>query len=1006
VSDTKVDRWLLEVVGATRPPAEMPRAGVLVLGSDSRRAGYVVPGRDVEGAHCAIGRMKGGGFAIKDLGSRGGTFLNGRRVESARLAAGDEIGIGAATLRVVDPENPTQKPSRAPRPEETVELEGERAARAAAQAAAAPAAAGSVAPSPVAAPPVAAAPVAAAPVSQAPAKTTNGSDSGSSRTVPLPSIPGYRIERRLGRGGMGDVYLAVQESLARQVALKVLAARFEADREFVRRFQAEARAAAALNHPNVVTVFDVGEAAGTHYLSMEYMDRGNLEDRLKNGARMSEAEVLDILRDATTGLVYAEARGIVHRDLKPANLMQNHVGATKIADLGLATHVESEEEKVGDKKVFGTPHFMSPEQARGERVDSRSDLFSLGATAYRLLTGKTPFEGKEAREIVRALLRDEPKPMRDSVPELSDGIVALVDRLMKKDTAQRFASASEVLKEIERLRAPAPHAVSIAGEPRPVPAKRGGRMVLVLLLVAAGGWWYWQAKQDQAKNPTRVVSNEPREGPIETTEPADRAPVAPEKPDHPTGTPNKEKDDKDLQLLEANAKLALLELKSKQMSPTERRDELRILASRYQGTSAATEALQSADEITNEMQSAEVARAARKIEVDAIMERLRAAARVDDVPPHPGKSFIDMRTVEGQAALRDDPQFVEARKSLETVVSRTAVLYAQQLLSDATQLMDKGDYEGGMKKFAELMPVFDLPDFPMGEAPAGVSELFDIGRTARERMHTFEASRDVFERRREHDDAVAIAQGFGGPAGLERELRSLDFESARARLEGIVPKVAGAPSQAFLKEQAADCERARVVIDTLARECAAGNWRRKGFTDPRDRKGATRNAVGADATGLLYEGPGGVADHVPWSAFGGNTKEISKLFSERCTREWTPEEMHGITALLRMTACIEAIDVTAKMFDGAKKANFTDANQKELADAFAIVTGWTANAPAEREETAREAAAAAALGTTMRLTTDGKWSAAVAETERLITAFKDSLLVRLLSNGLDPDAVK
>ncbi len=1007
MTETNTDRWLLAVRGESRAPAGMPRAGVLVLGSDARQAGYVVAGVGVEGAHCAIRRTKGGGFAVQDLGTRGGTYLNGKRVDSGRLSVGDEIGIGTTTLYVVDPDAPAGKPAakpsaRAPRPDETQELE---AALGASQPAAnttsnttsnttANTAANTSANTPGTAPPL---------------------EETATRNGPLPSIPGYRIEKRIGRGGMGDVYLAVQESLARSVAVKVLAARFEADREFVRRFQAEARAAAALNHPNVVTVYDVGEAGGTHYLSMEFMDRGNLEDRLRNDARLSETEVLDILRDATSGLVYAEARGIVHRDLKPANLMQNHVGATKIADLGLATHVESEEAKTGDKKVFGTPHFLSPEQARGERVDSRSDLFSLGATAYRLLTGRTPFEGKDAREIVRSLLRDEPKSMREFAPDISDGMVALVGRLMKKDVAERFASATDVLAEIQRLRSPNPHAVSLAGEPSAPRRSRGGLVFFLLLVLGGGGWWWWQQQQQQGAHTTSGPGplahgngTENQTSPNDTTTlPANANAGTTKPPVHgATVTTTPEKDDKDLQLLEANAKLALLELKTKELTPAERRDELRLLATKFQGTTTATEALQSADAITNDMASAEAARAARKVEVDAVLERLRAAAKVDEAPPHPGKSFIAMRAVEGQAALKDDPQFVEGKKSIETIVSRTAVMYAQQMIGEASTLLDKGEYDAGLKKFQELMPVFDLPDFPMGEAPANVSELFDIGRTARERMHTVEASRDIFVRRREKDDALAVAQGLGGPSGLESELRTLDLEAARVRLERVAANVSGAKCQTFLKEQAADCARGRAVIETLAKECAAGNWRRKSFVDPREKKGVTRNAVGADAVGLLYEGSGGASDHVPWSAFGGNTKDLSRLFSERCTREWNPDELRSIAALLRLSACVEAVDLTAKMFDGSKKANFTEPNKKELLDAFAFVTEAASHAPDEREEAAREVAAVNVLGGMLRLMTDGRWSSAVAENERLITDFKDSLLVRLLSNGLDPDAVK
>ncbi len=237
----------------------------------------------------------------------------------------------------------------------------------------------------------------------------------------------------------------------------------------MRRFEAEARAAAALNHPNVVTVYDVGEHAGVHYLSMEYMDRGTLEDRVQREGALPWKAVLEILRDAAGGLAYAESRGIVHRDLKPANLMQNHAGATKIADLGLATHIEAEEQQSAEKKVFGTAHFMAPEQARGEKVDHRSDLYALGATAYRLLTAHTPYEGATSRDILRAMLREDPRPIAALKADVPAPVIALVERLMRKDPALRFGSARELLLEIERLRnadgaAPAASASGAASE--------------------------------------------------------------------------------------------------------------------------------------------------------------------------------------------------------------------------------------------------------------------------------------------------------------------------------------------------------------------------------------------------------------------------------------------------------------------------------------------------------------------------------------------------------------
>ena len=271
---------------------------------------------------------------------------------------------------------------------------------------------------------------------------------------------------------MGEVYSAVQESLQRPVALKVVSSRFEADRDFVDRFVAEARAAAALSHPNVVTVHDVGEEAGQHYISMEYMEGGNLEERVTLLGPLPIREAIGVLADATKGLVFAELRGIVHRDIKPANLMQDAFGNTKIADLGLATQINAEVQDEGDRKIFGTPHFISPEQARGERVDCRSDLYSLGATVYRLLSGRTPFEGQTTREILRGHFQERPRPLAELVPGLPPALSLLVARLLEKDPGQRYPSASALLLEVEQLRS-TPLDAAAAGQPATGGARRG-----------------------------------------------------------------------------------------------------------------------------------------------------------------------------------------------------------------------------------------------------------------------------------------------------------------------------------------------------------------------------------------------------------------------------------------------------------------------------------------------------------------------------------------------------
>jgi len=977
------ERLLIEVVGSGRTGAELPKAGTLVVGSDAKRAGFVVGGPGVADVHCAIGRAKAGGWAVKDLGALSGTILNGTRVSAARLKAGDELRLGDVVLRVVDPaQTVASVASPAPAAKPVGLAPFEKTVLSAASAV--------VPPSPQPAP-------------------SMGASVGGARVVPLPNVPGYRVEKRIGRGGMGDVYLAVQTSLDRRVALKVLSARFASDAEFVRRFQAEARAAAALNHPNVVTVYDVGEDSGTHYLSMEFMERGTLEDRVQMVGRLPVDEVIAILRDAAAGLVFAEAKKIVHRDLKPANLMQNHVGQTKIADLGLATHVEAEEAQTADRKVFGTPHFMSPEQARGEKVDHRSDLYSLGATAYRLLTGHTPFEGKDAREIVRALLKDDPRAMKEFAPDLPDGIVDLVRRLMHKDVAQRMQSANELARELEQLR-------QRGGKAAPSATQKRGSLVplFILLLLSGGGAWWWFTGRHQypdlldrlaGKTGTPPTADggrgptKPTTAPVATTDP-ERAKRAPPKP-----KPAKEKDDKDIQLIEANARVALLELLQRDMPANERRDELRLLAQRYQGTTAATQALQKADQITDMLDVVAKADSARKTVIDEVIGKMLAVARLEANPPEPGKSFLGMRAVAGQQDIAQDADFIAQRKEIENRVIGVAVQYAKEQMAASNRALETRDYDAAKKILGDLLPIFDLPEFPMGGGPAGVDEMFEVGRQARERYHNLAQMKDAIEAQRTREDQLAIAAGLrdtgesSGAGGLERELAALDLTAAQERLERLATRLTGPQEQAAARALAADSASARGALDTLGREFA--QWRRRAFTDPREKRGVNRNAVGADAQGILYEVDGGGApERLPWSAFGADVQAQNKLFVERLQRDWTPEEMAGIAAMLRMSAVVETIRATAKMFDAGKRANFTESNVRDMRALYEPATAWSEKAgPESKARLQREMASADVLAEALRSATESRWAAAAASIERLLTEFADTLLVKLLSDG-------
>jgi hypothetical protein len=266
-------------------------------------------------------------------------------------------------------------------------------------------------------------------------------------------LGGYRLLERVGRGGMGTVYRAIQISLDREVALKLLSPELVKDKAFVEQFFREARAAGQLNHPHIVQVYDVGQEGETFYYSMEYVRGGSLEDLLREKGRLDVAEALRIGHEAAQALEYAELRGIVHRDIKPDNLMLAEDGRVRVADLGLALSLKSSADTKG-QPILGTPHFISPEQALRREIDIRSDLYSLGATLYRMLAGRTVFTGASAEEIIRKAVRDEPEPLRSHNPQVPEKVSALIHRLLRKDPEQRFASAKELRLELDTLRRP------------------------------------------------------------------------------------------------------------------------------------------------------------------------------------------------------------------------------------------------------------------------------------------------------------------------------------------------------------------------------------------------------------------------------------------------------------------------------------------------------------------------------------------------------------------------
>ncbi len=271
------------------------------------------------------------------------------------------------------------------------------------------------------------------------------------------SIGHYQVVSLLGVGGMGQVYLAEDAKLRRKVALKLLPASYTRDESRLRRFQQEARAASALNHPNILTIHELGEVDGEQFIATEFVEGETLRERLQR-APLNLAETLDVAVQIADALAAAHKAGIVHRDIKPENIMLRHDGYVKVLDFGLAKLTEQQEPAtqtaatenvdISSGLVMGTVKYMSPEQARGRQVDPRSDIFSFGVVLYEMIAGRPPFEGKNSNELISTILKKEPSPLTD-VPEETQ---RLISRALRKKKEDRYQTIEDLLADLKSLK--------------------------------------------------------------------------------------------------------------------------------------------------------------------------------------------------------------------------------------------------------------------------------------------------------------------------------------------------------------------------------------------------------------------------------------------------------------------------------------------------------------------------------------------------------------------------
>src|SRR6478609_9398271 len=332
----------------------------------------------------------------------------------------------------------------------------------------------------------------------------------------------YELHRRVGRGGMAEVYLARDRLLDRLVAIKILFPEFATDPSFVARFRREAQAAANLNHPNIVGVYDWGKERGTYYIVMEYVDGQTVSEIIRNDGPIEPKRAAGIAADVAAALGFAHRKGVVHRDVKPGNVLITKTGEVKVADFGIARAMtaSSEENLTQTGSVMGTATYFSPEQAQGKAVDARSDLYSLGVVLYEMASGKPPFSADSPVAIAYKHVQEPIPSLAERVPDIPEDYEAITLRALEKDPDDRYADGAAMRADLLRFREGKPLASAPAGPARPptpapvvappvaaapvtapAPVEPAGRktgwffVIIVLLLVVLGALLYVFGKQ-------------------------------------------------------------------------------------------------------------------------------------------------------------------------------------------------------------------------------------------------------------------------------------------------------------------------------------------------------------------------------------------------------------------------------------------------------------------------------------------------------------------------------
>lgn len=686
---------------------------------------------------------------LQDGGSRHGTELNGQQVATRKtLKPGDEIRIGLTILRVLsdDPGAETAVP--------TGRAEKE----------------------------------------QAGADAAAGTPQKKRRTYARDAlvgteVGGYRVIEKIGQGGMGSVYTAEQLSLNREVALKVLSKKFTSDSAFVDQFVNEARSAAALNHPNVVQVYDVGRQNGTYYFSMEFVTGGSLEERIAESGAQDWREALNWMIDASNALIFAQKRDILHRDVKPDNLMLAEDGSAKLCDLGLAKKASNADMLAAG--IVGTPAFISPEAIRRKKdIDVRSDLYSLGCTFYRVLTGENPYPAKTVKEILIGHLKAPVPRASAKQPNVPRDLDDVLFKLMQKEPEERFATPQDVLQALDRIRVQ--HGLEAHGLQ---PASRKPLIIaLIAVLVLGGGALAFLLSRGGT---TITVESK------EAQEKAARQQQELEEGKYTTFVAKQEKALADLDAREARGNLRFADHWADDLWPT--------LIADYEtlaGKLETNEKYGSRDEVKNlgAMARGTAARTRKYVELRRGLDETVKTARkgeAEAVQTGISKRRADFDTALQAADWLKAWQLVD-REALEALIRPYVERQVLDVLPDGMSAADRAQFEGSQLLVEEkhIRPVVErhLPGDPVGEDLRG--RVLDGARQAHEAFtkrvsallakKTEEAYAEALEQVEAHQEALptgidaqagelgALLQGFADE--LDPLLETIQDAELRLRL--------------------------------------------------------------------------------------------------------------------------------------------------------------------------------------------------------------------------------